>query len=55
MKLLKLILSPFLRIINDVRTALNDPNSKVNNCGELDRDLQEIMKDMRNDNNANQI
>ena len=35
------------RIIDDIRWAINDPDSNFNNCSELDQTLREIEKQLQ--------
>ncbi len=35
------------QIIDDIRYTLNDPNSKFNNCSELEQQLRELEKQLQ--------
>lgn len=35
------------QIIDDIRYSLNDPNSKFNNCSELEQQLRELEKQLQ--------
>lgn len=43
------------QIIDNIRYALNDPNSKFNNCSELDQQLREIEKQLQNSNDEAEV
>lgn len=40
------------RIIDDIRWAINDPDSNLNNCSELEQTLREIEKQLQEDANS---
>ncbi len=45
-------IKPIKRIIDDIRWAINDPDSNFNNCSELEQTLRKIEKQLQEDANS---